>query len=305
MRRMGNEVLVGAAIILAIGLGIYGYVFLREVPVRERGFVVKAHFANVTGLEVGDPVTVSGLKVGRIRKMQLEREGVAVELWLNGEVPLPADTRASIRSIGMIGEKYIALLPGPGTSEAILKEGDVILGEYVTDLADAGDSLTELMDKATTLMSKLTVALDTAFSHKEQKVVAATLGNVERLTRRTDDFIARNNHHLQNTIVQLDSLSKSVNRFWHANQAELDSVSQNISASTAKLPATVAKLDSAITSTRNLLHALETQQGTLGKTIYNEELYNKATKTVDEMQALLDDVKKNPSKYLQFSVFNF
>ncbi|MGH7491262.1 MAG: MlaD family protein [bacterium] len=303
MRRWSNEVLVGAAIILAIGLGIYGYVFLREVPVREKGFVVQAHFANVTGLEVGDPVTVSGLKVGRIRKMQLEREGVAVQLWLNGEVPLPDDTRASIRSIGMIGEKYIALLPG--TSKANLKEGDVILGEYVTDLADAGDSLSELMDKATTLMSKLTVALDTAFSHKEQKIVAATLDNVERLTRRTDAFMAQNNHHLRNTIVQLDSLSKSVNHFWRHNRAAFDSVSQNITASTAQLPATVAKLDSAITSTRNLLHALETQQGTLGKAIYNEDLYNKATKTVDEMQALLDDVKKNPSKYLQFSVFNF
>ena len=71
------------------------------------------------------------------------------------------------------------------------------------------------------------------------------------------------------------------------------------------MPLTLAKLDSAVTSTRHLLHALETQQGVLGKVIYNEELYNKANKTVDEMQALLDDVKKNPSKYLQFSVISF
>ncbi len=303
MRRWSNEILVGAAILLAIGLGIYGYVFLREVPVREKGFVVKAHFANVTGLEVGDPVTVSGLKIGRIRKMQLEREGVAVLLWLNGEVPLSRDTHASIRSIGMIGEKYIAL--SPGSAVETLQEGDVILGDYVTDLADAGDSLSELMDKATTLMSKLTVALDTAFSHQEQKAVAATLGNVERLTRRTDDLMAQNSRHLRDTIAQLDSLTKGVNRFWQNHHASFDSASQNIAASTARLPATIAKLDSAATSTRNLLHALETQQGALGKAIYDEELYNKANKTVDEVQALLEDIKKNPSKYLQFSVISF
>ncbi len=303
MRRWSNEVLVGAAILLAIGLGIYGYVYLREVPVRERGFVVTAHFANVTGLESGDPVTVSGLKVGRIRKMQLLKEGVSVQIWLNGEVPLPRDTRAAIRSIGMIGEKYIALVPG--TAVENLQEGDVIVGEYVTDLADAGSSLSDLMDKASELMSKLTVALDTAFSHQEQKAVAATLSNVERLTRRTDNLMAQNTQHLKSTIAQLDSLSGSLNRFWQNNNSAFDSASHNIAASTAQLPATIAKLDSAMTATRNMLHALETQQGALGKAIYNEELYNKANKTVDEMQALLNDVKKNPSKYLQFSVISF
>jgi phospholipid/cholesterol/gamma-HCH transport system substrate-binding protein len=303
MRRWSNEIVVGAAILLAIALGIYGYVFLREVPVREKGFVVQAHFANVTGLEVGDAVTVSGVKVGRIRKMQLEHEGVAVQLWLNGLVPLPADSRASIRSIGMIGEKYIALLPG--TAVESLKEGDALAGDYVTDLADAGGSLSELMDRTTTLVSKITAAFDTAFSRREQKVVAATLGNVERLTRRTDDLMAQNTHHLNSTIAQLDSLTRGISRFWQNNHASFDSVSQNIATSTATLPMTIAKLDSAVNSTRNLLHALETQQGTLGKAIYDEELYNKANKTVDEVQALLEDVKKNPSKYLQFSVISF
>lgn len=304
MRRWSNEILVGAAILVAIGLAIYGYVFLREMPVREKGFVVTAHFANVTGLEPGDPVTVSGLKVGRIRKMELAKAGgVEVQIWLNGEVPLARDTRASIRSIGMIGEKYIALAPGAEVKS--LQEGDVIAGEYVLDLADAGGSLTDLMEQASTLMSKLNTALDTAFSHPEQKAVAKTLVHVERLTARTDDLLAQNTRHLKNTIAQLDSLSGSLNRFWQSNHASFDSISQNLSASTAQLPETIARLDSALISTRSILHALETQQGALGKAIYDEELYNKTSKTVDEVQALLDDVKKNPSKYLQFSVISF
>jgi len=303
MRSWSNEILVGTAIIVAIGVAIYGYVFLREVPVREKGFTVTAHFANVTGLELGDPVTVFGVKVGRIRKMQLEKQGVAVQLWLNGEVPLPRDTRASIRSIGMIGEKYIALIAGK--SEETLQQNNVMLGDYVTDLADAGGSLTDLMEEARSLISKIKVVVDTVLTHKEQKALAATIGHAEYLTAQAREFMAQNSTPLKNTSRQLDSLSRGLNNFWQDHQASFDTVSRNFAASTTSLPATMARLDSVVTSSRNILHALETQQGALGKAIYDEEFYTKANKTVDEMQALLDDVKKNPAKYLQFSVISF
>ncbi len=299
MRRWTNEVIVGAAVILAIAIGMYGYVFLREIPVRQRGFNITIIFENVTGLEKGDGVTVSGLKVGHIQQMQLERGHVAVHVWMDGKVPFPRDSRAAIRSIGMIGEKYIDLMPG--NAKESLQEGDVIVGTYINDLADAGGSLSDLMSQATSLLTKLNTALDTAMHRNAPQALAISLDNIQRLTTRLDRSLEKNMNHLDNTMANLDTISSGVESFWRRHEAAIDSATQNFSTGAARLPGVVAQLDSVLTVTRKL--EVENQQGTVGKVLYDDEMYRKANQAVDDLQALLNDMKKNPGKYLQVSVF--
>ncbi|MGH7453604.1 MAG: MlaD family protein [bacterium] len=301
MRRWTNEVIVGAAIVLAIAIGIYGYVFLREIPVRHRGFEITIIFENVTGLENGDGVTVSGLKVGHVKQMRLESGHVTVRVWMDGEVPLPRDSRAAIRSIGMIGEKYIDLKLGAAKEN--LQEGDTIVGAYINDLADAGGSLSELMSQATSLLAKLNTVLDTTLNRRGPQALAISLDNIQRLTSRLDKSFEKNARHLDNTMANLDTMSSSVGSFWHRRETALDSAAQNFSASAVRLPKVVAQLDSVLTVTRKLLAEVENQRGTVGKMLHDDEMYRKANQTVDDLQALLDDVKKNPGKYLQVSVF--
>lgn len=301
MRRWSNEVIVGAAIVLAIAIGMYGYIFLREIPVRQRGLEITSIFENVTGLENGDGVTVSGVKVGHVKQMRLEVGRVAVRIWLDGEVPLPRDSRAAIRSIGMIGEKYIDLKPG--TAKESLQEGDTIVGAYISDLADAGGSLADLMSQATSLLAKLNTALDTAMHRNSPQALAISLDNIQRLTNRLDKSFEKNARHLDNTMASLDTLSSNLESFWRRRETAIDSAAQNFSASAARLPKVVAQLDSVLTVTRKLLAEVENQQGTVGKMLYDDEMYRKANQAVDDLQVLLNDVKKNPGKYLQVSVF--
>lgn len=302
MRRWTNEIIVGAGIMLAIFLGIYGYVFLRDLPVRQQGYKITLVFKNVTGLQSGDGVTVSGYKVGRILGMQLTPEGVHVRVWMNGEVPLAKDSRAAIRSIGMIGEKYIDLIPGDGPQ--ILEEGDVVLGDYISDIADAGGSLSELMDQTNALLTKLNTAIDSAFDLRSQKAFGATLVNTENITRQINQNLGSNLRHLQKTMVQMDSLTAGFNTFWRTRQASIDSTTQNLATATAQLPAAMSKLDSALTETRELLAAVQEQRGAVGKALYDDELYDKANQSLTQLQDILDDVKKNPSKYLQISMIH-
>ncbi len=302
MRRWTNEIIVGTGIMLAIAIGIYGYVFLRDLPVRQQGYKINIVFQNVTGLQMGDGVTVSGLKVGRILAMQLTRPGVEVRVWMNGQVPFSKDSRAAIRSIGMIGEKYIALLPGKGPEN--LQEGDIIFGEYESDLADAGGSFTEMIEQTKALLSKLSTAVDTVLSPRSQKDLAATIANTKNISHHVDANMEGNMRRLKSTLAHMDSLSSSLNSFWQQRQSTVDSVAQNLSTATAQLPATIAKIDSALTETRKLLTAIEQQKGAVGKALYDDELYNKANQTITQLQTLLDDVKKNPSKYLQISMIH-
>ncbi len=303
MRRWTNEVIVGAMILAAIAIAIYGYVFLRDIPVRQYGFEINIIFNNVTGLEKNDAITVGGYKVGRILDMRLEGGHVVVRAWLNGQTPFSRDSRCAIRSIGMIGEKYIDLMPG--TAPEALKKDDTIVGEYISDLADAGGGMNEIMAETKGLLQRLNTAVDSALDRSAQRAVSATLINMESISNKINYNLDKDRRHLSNTIARFDSISRELRAFWHANNAAMDSIITNMNASTANLPAVMAKLDSAVSSAQKLLAMVENRQGAVGKAMYDEELYDKFNRTVDEANRLLEDVKKNPSKYLQFSVFRF
>lgn len=92
----------------------------------ESGFKVTARFENIGGLKVKSPVTMAGVKIGRITQIDFDNEtfeGI-ITININATYKIPADTSASIFTSGLLGEQYIALQPGG--DETILKAGDVI-----------------------------------------------------------------------------------------------------------------------------------------------------------------------------------
>ncbi|MDZ7266366.1 MAG: MlaD family protein [candidate division KSB1 bacterium] len=303
MRRWTNEVVVGAMILIAIAIGIYGYIFLRDIPVRQHGFEINIIFNNVTGLEKNDAITVGGYKVGRILDMRLEQGHVIVRAWLNGQTPFSRDSRCAIRSIGMIGEKYIDLMPG--SSPELLQEDDTIVGEYISDLADAGGGMNDIMAETRALLQRLNAAMDSAFDRSAQRAISATLINMESISNKINANLDKDRRHLSNTIARFDSISRELRAFWQTNNASVDSIINNVNAGTANLPVIIAKLDSAVTTAQKLLAMVENRQGAVGKAIHDAELYDKFNHTLEEANRLLEDINKNPSKYLQFSVFRF
>ena len=200
------------------------------------------------------------------------------------------------------GEKYIALLPGQSPEN--LQEDDVVFGVYESDLADAGGSLTDMIDQTKALILKINTAMDTVLSHRSQKDLAATIGNTHRLTHYADANKESLTRRLRSTLEQMDSLTTGLHDFLQLRRASVDSITQNLSTTTAQLPATMARADSALNETRKLLAALEQRKGTAGKALYDDELYNKASQSLSQMQTLLEDMKKNPSKYLQISMIH-
>ncbi|RMF67662.1 MAG: MCE family protein [Calditrichaeota bacterium] len=299
-RKIANEALVGLTIVAAIAASIWGYVFLREIPVRQRGFHVYMIFKDVTGLERGDMVAVSGLKVGRVQEMKLDRGYVRVKVWLNGDIPFPKDSQAAVRSIGMIGEKYVDLQPG--VSDEYLQEGDTIKGEYVNDIADMGGPVSELIVQLNKLLRKMNTAMDSAFGTETQRHFAETLEYTRNISYQMQNALKENMDVLQHTIRNFDAITSELHQYWQRNQKSIDSTTIRVADLTAQLQSTLTNMDSVLTVTRGLLADVENEKGAMGKAIKSEELYNRLNDTLQQAQSILDDVKKNPAKYLQLSV---
>ncbi|KPJ97805.1 MAG: outer membrane lipid asymmetry maintenance protein MlaD [Nitrospira bacterium SG8_35_4] len=117
----------GVGIFLIAGLICLGYLSMKLGDVNLFGtehYTIKAKFSNVSGLKEGAVVEIAGVTVGKVAKIQLNDYEALVEMLINPGVKLQEDTIASIRTQGIIGDKYVKLKIG-GADEFI-KDGDEI-----------------------------------------------------------------------------------------------------------------------------------------------------------------------------------
>ncbi|BCL60408.1 outer membrane lipid asymmetry maintenance protein MlaD [Desulfomarina profundi] len=127
MKNSTLEILVG--LFMIIGFCAFGYLALQlgEVSFLTSGstYTIKAEFDNVAGVKKGASVQVAGVPVGSVADISLGEDDVAVlTLQLDNDLQVPTDSMASVKSQGIIGDKYIQL--SLGGEEEMFKPGDVL-----------------------------------------------------------------------------------------------------------------------------------------------------------------------------------
>ena len=125
MKKAHLELVVG--LFLAIGIGCLAWLSIklaRKEFFAKNGYVVQAAFSNGSGLRRGTPVLIAGVEIGRVASVGLEDYEAKVRLVIQQGVLLQSDTIASIKTKGLIGEKYIELTPG--ASDKTIQPGGVI-----------------------------------------------------------------------------------------------------------------------------------------------------------------------------------
>ncbi|OGX29834.1 MAG: hypothetical protein A2879_02815 [Omnitrophica WOR_2 bacterium RIFCSPHIGHO2_01_FULL_49_10] len=133
MKKMDLEFKVG--IFVAIGIAVLmSMVFqLKELKYAQQKYTIKVRFDFANGIEVAAPVRVAGVQVGEVKNIELaenkeaNKTVVDLSVWLDKKVKVEKDSEAFINTLGLIGEKYVEILPGTPGSE-VLKPGDTLAG---------------------------------------------------------------------------------------------------------------------------------------------------------------------------------
>ncbi|MDZ4340785.1 MAG: outer membrane lipid asymmetry maintenance protein MlaD [candidate division NC10 bacterium] len=136
MRRMDVEVVVG--LFLLLGVVALGYLSVRLGKLEVlgfRGYAVFADFPTVGGLKTGASVEIAGVKVGQVEEIALNEYKARLTLRINKKIRLQEDTIASVKTKGLIGEKYVRLSPG-GSDEMIPPGGRIRETEPPIDIED-------------------------------------------------------------------------------------------------------------------------------------------------------------------------
>jgi len=136
MNRITVETAVGMFIVVGLICLAYLSVKLGDVNLfGTKQYVVKARFTNISGLKEGAEVDIAGVTVGKVSKITLDNYQAVVELLINPNVKIQEDSIASIRTQGIIGDKYVKISPG-GADGYIKPKGMMTETESSVDIEE-------------------------------------------------------------------------------------------------------------------------------------------------------------------------
>jgi phospholipid/cholesterol/gamma-HCH transport system substrate-binding protein len=284
--RVGIFVLAGLAAFVAV-------LFLLTDPATMRGrYMLVTTVADAGGVRRGDPVQMRGVIVGRINGFEMMHTGrVAIRMELEGEWQIPEGSRTELGSAGMFGGRTLEILPSDQT--AYHEPFDTLPG------ADGGTGLLgnaeELSVKADSLLAGLNSLVDAPTVASVQRSAAeleSLLTELSGVTREQRGTLKRLTESLANTAQDLEGAGPDVARAI----ARADSAM-------AVLAETGRNLDLAAASLRTVLARIERGEGTLGKLSTDDALYTNMNRAAESIASLVEDLKANPKKYINVSIF--
>ncbi|HMA40667.1 MAG TPA: MlaD family protein, partial [Gemmatimonadales bacterium] len=284
-----QEVGVGALVLAGLTLFVVGLFWFSGRSIRHKGVYAHVAFTNVAGLKEGDPVLVSGVKVGRVSKVSLERVGrVSVTLELSGEERPRTDASATISSLDFFGAKFVDYIPG--SKDEFLPTTSVIVGTKSQELTDIASGVAtranELLGNATGLVSdQLSTDIHNTLIATQRGMVALTEVTKGPLVTQSTNSLAA----LERVMSRLDTLLGAANV--KGAGLRLDTLSANLQHLTGELSQSTRALN-------DLLGKVNRGEGTLGKLASDTLLYGNLNKTLAALTKLLDDLRERPGRYL-------
>ena len=314
---MRNEVKIGILAIVSMALSFWGYKFILGKNMLAQSNFYKVYYDNANRIQIGTEVIVSGVKVGIVNDIQLQPDQrVLVTLDLQKSIKVPKDAKAIIIATNMMGGKgilldYDKICSGPDCAKSgdilegrtwgmmasmfgkqemeeyvgILKEGlnDIIdtLNKQMVEGEDSkiGKSIADIQQTLSNLKSA-TGTLNQVIAQSSGDITG-TLDNLESITGSLDD----NKSKIENIISNADSFS--------SNLAELD-----LKTSMEEIKTTIDELKTTLSSANTLIGDINEGNGSLGKLIKDETLYNNLNRLSTQADSLLSDFQNKPYRYM-------
>lgn len=297
MAKQNIEFRVGVIILIGIIILAASLYWLQGYKLKMNSRLISVVFDDVGTLAVGDKVTVSGVRKGKVNDLNLTSGGVEVELQLNRDVMLKQDAQIVIKNMGLMGERFIAIDPGQDSVE--LDYNLLHGGLYDTGLPEVMGLMGEMIEELRNLVIsfKRTLGSDSSLDRFNNMVV-----NLETVSSSLVDYVQRNETKLDQTATNLLDASKSLNRLLADNSSKIDSTATRFDRASAQVEKIVAVLDTVSISARQFAEHLNNPDGTLQLLMDDRRLYDDLRRTADNIDDLISDIRANPRKYINLTV---
>jgi phospholipid/cholesterol/gamma-HCH transport system substrate-binding protein len=303
---ISKETKVGILALISFVILYLGFNFLkgRDFFSAENKYTVI--YDNVEGLTAANQVSVSGMKVGQVKKVELiAGNKVQVTLAIRKDLPLPVDTKAVLSSDGLLGGKLIRL--AIGKSSQILQNEGVMLSSRETGITDL------LKEQALPLLHNLdSLTLSLRVITKSFEATGSSVNSLVRNSDRTvtslgsslNSTIAENKVNLAGITANMKSLSGNLietERSLKPLIGKFSSIADSLSA--LKVSQALATTQKSLEGLQKIMAGIEAGQGSVGKLLKDDSLYTNLNRSVADLDKLLIDFRLAPKRYVNVSIF--
>ena len=221
---MSKEAKVGAVVLCGLLLLAYMIIHLGGFTIGDRGYPIDVVYTQVGGLKPGNAVRYAGVDIGTVETVAVVSEGVRVRAHLNPGVKIPVESKFSIGSDGLLGEKFIDIVPPRPHSDVFLpRKGAVVQGESPQGLEQLVASVNQLVTSVQQVIG----------DEKARQAFRETIFNARDIT------------------TNLNELSGVLARVAVNNEGEMNALVANLSAMSVRLNAVAARMDSMLAGIDN------------------------------------------------------
>ena len=303
--KITRELKTGIVAIAIIALFIWGYNYLKGLNLFDApSKTYFTEYKDVQGLNTSSIVSLNGVEVGKIIAVKFNKDAakrgwLTVEFSVETELEFSKNSIAKIYSTSLMGGKSLALVPS--YEGEIAKPGDFLQGETEADvITSVSENLKPLFKKvesavvsADSVLVGLNEIMDAKTRADLKSTIAqlnATISNFNAISKSVNEMMANNKEKLGNTLTNAELMT--------SNFAKLSDTLAN-----SNLGATVKNLETTVNNLNSILANVESGEGTLGKLLKDEAMYNNLTSATKELDELLREMKLHPKRFVHFSLF--
>ncbi len=276
---------VGITVIVAILILLWIIGWAKNFSFTSNQNKLVIEFNNASGLEVGDYVTVNGVREGNVEDIQIKKDKVLVTAFINNKINLRKDATFSIQMVDLMGGKKIEV--NPGVAMQPINYNRIQKGNFSSDIPAVMSLVGSMQDDIVSTLKEVKIALTSLNSYltdkKLNKNIKESIDNLSELTYKLNLMVDENREGIKQLVNSGVALTSETKNFLDKNKGEMTS-------SIKEANRILVRTDSLMVKLNEFTDEVKNKKNNVGKFIYDKQLYNNLTRTikqVDELTGLL------------------
>ena len=309
--KFSKEIKAGLIALLAIVGFVILFQFMKGKSLFTTDNIFYAKFDNVEGLAASNPVSINGLKVGQVDKIIpiTEKDGkihFVVKVTVDDNFEFSKKSTLEIFEPGLMSGKEMRVNLAYGNPMA--KDGDTLDGAFklsmMNNISSQVGPVKDQMQIVLKRVDSLTNNANQILNEQNRAEIRALLINLNRTVASFEGTSRQTNALLANNDPRIQKMLDNANLATVSARTAIDKYGKVADAvDVQKLNNTIDKLSVTADKLNGVISGIQNGEGSLGKLTKDEQLYNNLNTASDNLNKLLEDMKANPKRYINFSVF--
>jgi phospholipid/cholesterol/gamma-HCH transport system substrate-binding protein len=276
-----TELKVGITVIIGLILLVWILTWAKNFSLSSVEKSIYVSFKNVSGLEIGDEVSVNGVKKGVVDDYKIEDDNVIVRLSLDEDTQLKEDAVFRIAMLDLMGGKKVEIFPG--ISSQPIDYSKVQIGSFTADIATVMAMVGGVQEDINSSIKDIKITLTALNNYLTDKQlntnIKSSIDNLSSASLKLNLMLEENRDGLKKLIGNSADLSEDLKNF-------LDKNRDDVSKSFEELKLLLEKTNSLVSKANDFADEIKGRKNNLGKLMYDEELYSSLSSSITRLNEL-------------------